>query len=601
VHKGLRPVESFFKGMLPFLRSHLQRALSIREKIRINEETFHLLLASVVGIIGGLTNLAFYICVEVVMVWILHGTGDVVTIASHMPAWQRLITPAFGGLLAGLVLFWGLRLIKNQAPSNILEVVVSGNGKLPMRTALVKGLSSLLSIGTGASIGREGSIVQLSATFASKFGMLAKWPPYRLRLLVACGAAAGLSSAYNAPVAGSIFAAQIVLGNFSMNLFAPLIVASVVSTMLSRYFFGIRTFYEVPQFDFTNLAQLPWFLVLGIGSGVLAAVFLKLLRKSEDLFGMLKIPLYARTALGGVFVGVLAIWYPAVWGNGYGAINEILHYPLTTWLLFGLFLAKLIAILAAVGSGAVGGVFTPTLFLGAALGSLFGAVLNQLHWTTLPNGAFALVGMGSVLAGTIHVPLLAMIMIFEISLNYSIMPPLMLACALSTLVARRLHPDSVYTEPLRRKGITAHPELERIGEATQTFVGELMRDPIPPVRETDNFQQLAARFLTNSNNFLPVVDQNQRFLGLVALHDLKEYLNSGNEMDGVIAFDVMRPPPPCLTPNQKLVDAFPTLLASELRNVPVVNNNIEFRLVGSIRRSAALNVLSEALAAKRAS
>ena len=594
-------MESFFKGMLPFLRSHLQRALSIREKIRINEETFHLLLASVVGIIGGLTNLAFYICVEVVMVWILHGTGDVVTIASHMPAWQRLITPAFGGLLAGLVLFWGLRLIKNQAPSNILEVVVSGNGKLPMRTALVKGLSSLLSIGTGASIGREGSIVQLSATFASKFGMLAKWPPYRLRLLVACGAAAGLSSAYNAPVAGSIFAAQIVLGNFSMNLFAPLIVASVVSTMLSRYFFGIRTFYEVPQFDFTNLAQLPWFLVLGIGSGVLAAVFLKLLRKSEDLFGMLKIPLYARTALGGVFVGVLAIWYPAVWGNGYGAINEILHYPLTTWLLFGLFLAKLIAILAAVGSGAVGGVFTPTLFLGAALGSLFGAVLNQLHWTTLPNGAFALVGMGSVLAGTIHVPLLAMIMIFEISLNYSIMPPLMLACALSTLVARRLHPDSVYTEPLRRKGITAHPELERIGEATQTFVGELMRDPIPPVRETDNFQQLAARFLTNSNNFLPVVDQNQRFLGLVALHDLKEYLNSGNEMDGVIAFDVMRPPPPCLTPNQKLVDAFPTLLASELRHVPVVNNNIEFRLVGSIRRSEALNVLSEALAAKRAS
>jgi CIC family chloride channel protein len=209
--------------------------------------------------------------------------------------------------------------------------------------------------------------------------------------------------------------------------------------------------------------------------------------------------------------------------------------------------------------------------------------------------------MGSVLAGTIHAPLLAMIMIFEISLNYSIMPPLMLSCALSTLIARRLHQDSVYTEPLRRKGITAHPELERFGEATQTFVGEMMRDPIPPVRETDNFQQLAARFLTNSNNFLPVIDENHRFLGVVALHDLKEYLNSGNEMDGVIAYDVMRPPPPALTPNQKLVDAFPTLLASELRNVPVVNNNIEFRLVGSIRRSEALNLISEALAAKRAS
>lgn len=601
MHKGLRPFERFFRGMLPFLRRHLQRALAIRERIGINEETFHLILAGFVGILGGLTNLLFYVCVELVMVWALHGTGDVAAIAAHLPEWKRATIPIVGAFFAGLILFWGLRLIKNQAPSNILEVVVSGNGKLPMRTALVKGLSSLVSIGTGASIGREGSIVQLSATFSSRLGILAKWPPYRLRLLVACGAAAGMSAAYNAPVAGSIFAAQIVLGNFSMNLFAPLIVASVVSTMLSRYFFGIRTFYEVPQFDFTNLAQLPWFLVLGIASGVLAAVFQKLLHQSELLFQKLKLPLYGRMALGGVFVGLLAIWYPAVWGNGYGAINEILHYPLTIWLLVGLFLAKFIAILASVGSGAVGGVFTPTLFLGAALGSLFGAILNALHWTSLPMGAFALVGMGSVLAGTIHAPLLAMIMIFEISLNYSIMPPLMLSCALSTLIARRLHQDSVYTEPLRRKGITAHPELERFGEATQTFVGEMMRDPIPPVRETDNFQQLAARFLTNSNNFLPVIDENHRFLGVVALHDLKEYLNSGNEMDGVIAYDVMRPPPPALTPNQKLVDAFPTLLASELRNVPVVNNNIEFRLVGSIRRSEALNLISEALAAKRAS
>jgi CIC family chloride channel protein len=205
-----------------------------------------------------------------------------------------------------------------------------------------------------------------------------------------------------------------------------------------------------------------------------------------------------------------------------------------------------------------------------------------------------------VLAGTIHVPLLAMIMIFEISWNYSVMPPLMLACAVSTLIARRLHPESIYTEPLRRKGISAHPELERVGEATQTFIGEMMREPVPPIRETASFQQVAERFLTSSNNFVPVIDESQRLLGIIALHDLKEYLNAGHEMGGVIAYDIMRPPPKCLTPNEKLVDAFPTLLASELRNVPVVNNNIEFRLVGSILRSEALNLLSAALAAKTA-
>ena len=225
--------ESFFRGILPFIRRHLEGALAVREKIRISEETFHLLLAGVVGIIAGLTNRAFFASVEFVMRWVLHGSGDVVPIAHVLPPWQRVLIPTAGGLVAGLILYWGLRLIKNQSPSNILEVVVSGNGRLPIRTALVKGLSSLVSIGTGASIGREGSVVQLSATFSSKLGTIWNWPPYRLRLLVASGAAAGLSAAYNAPVAGAIFAAQIVLGNFSMNLFAPLVVASVVSTMVS--------------------------------------------------------------------------------------------------------------------------------------------------------------------------------------------------------------------------------------------------------------------------------------------------------------------------------------------------------------------------------
>ena len=277
----------------------------------------------------------------------------------------------------------------------------------------------------------------------------------------------------------------------------------------------------------------------------------------------------------------------------------ILHEPLWCWSVFWLLCAKFIAILACVGAGMVGGVFTPTLFLGAAIGSLFGLILNELAWTSLPTGAFAMVGMGSVLAGVIHAPLLAMIMIFEISLNYSIMPPLMLACAVSTLVARGLHGESIYTEPLRIKGIAPNPEQERFGEATQTFVGEIMREPVAPVRENVGFQTLAERFLTSTNNFIPVVNDEQRLVGVVALHDMKEYLHTGHEMNGVIAYDIMREAPDALTPNKKLVDAFPTLLQSELRNVPVVNNRIENRLIGSVIRSEALALISEALSARR--
>jgi chloride channel protein, CIC family len=207
------------------------------------------------------------------------------------------------------------------------------------------------------------------------------------------------------------------------------------------------------------------------------------------------------------------------------------------------------------------------------------------------------VGMGSILAATVHSPLLALIMVFEISLNYSIMPPLMLACALSTLVARRLYSESVYTEPLRRKGLALERESQRIGDATWQTVGDLMREPVKPLPETAGFREIVDWFLTSPNNFLPVVDREQRLLGVVALHDMKEYLNTGLELSSVIAYDLMRPPPPCLTPNQRLLDALPVLLSSEHRNVPVVNNLTEFRLVGSVSRSEALGLLSEAIAA----
>jgi CIC family chloride channel protein len=267
--------------------------------------------------------------------------------------------------------------------------------------------------------------------------------------------------------------------------------------------------------------------------------------------------------------------------------------------IVGLFVAKLIATAASVGSGTVGGVFTPTLFLGACLGSAFGILVHQAGFGgILPTGAFALVGMGSVLAATTHSPLLSMIMMFELSLNYSLMPALMLACVVSSLVARALHSESIYTEPLRRKGLELQRENPRIGAATEKTVGDLMRQPVPPLRENTKFREIANRFLTSSINFLPVVDENERLLGMVALHDLKEYLGAGQELDGIIAFDVMRPPPKCLTPNQKLPDVLPILLSSEIVNVPVVNNLAQYRLVGTITRGEALGLLSDAISAR---
>jgi len=729
VQAVVKKLEQVFIRARAFVRRHWQRALEIREKIRFSEEAFHLVLAGGVGVIGGLVNLFFYYATEWVKTLFLRRPGDPVEVAEMMPHWERVVIPTLGGLAAGLVLYWGLRLVGPQGSSNLLEVVVAGDGRLPFRSAIVKFFSSLITIGSGGSIGREGGITQLSATIASKWGQLARWHPYRLRLLVGCGAASGISAAYNAPISGAVFAALIVLGNFSMSMFAPLVFASVIATMVSRSFFGIRPWYTVPPFEFTSLTQLPWFLYLGLITGAFGAAFLKLLHQAEEVFQKLRAPIYIRMALGGLIVGLLALQFPGVWGNGYVITNRILHgeyetpifstsdilnlgtlatrlkhptpadtvsqfirsqlsvkterlleahkggpdlrlqqalaedidrliysgslydperftginlsrdtlallqqkpegpdvvrlnrmlladaYPdeISSYkasrkseeaLLFlvGLLLAKLIATLATVGSGAVGGVFTPTLFLGAALGATFGLTLQRLGGGEgLPIAPFAVVGMGSMLAATIRSPMLAMIMVFEISLDYSLMPPLMLACVVSVLVARRLHPESIYTEPLRRKGVTVSQEATASEAATERTVADLMRAPVPPVRETATLREIAERFLTSANNFLPVVDAKNQLVGLVALQDLKEYLGAGDELKGVIAYDIMRPPPACVTPNQRLLEVLPVVLTSEQRNIPVVNTLKENRLVGALGRAEVLGIFSEVIASSKA-
>ncbi len=599
---GAKTFRKLAAGAQAYFLRNWQRALRIRERLRFREETFHLVLAGGVGILGGVVNVFFYLGTEWVTQLLLRHTGDPVEVAEILRPWQLLVTPTLGGLAAGFVLHLGLKLVGEKGTSNLLEVVVAGDGRLPIRVGIVKTFSSLLSIGSGASIGREGAIVQLTATLASKGGQVGNWQPYRLRLLVACGAASGIAAAYNAPVAGAVFAALIVLGNFSMNMFAPLVFASVTSSIVSRSFFGLEPRYVVPPFEITSLVQLPWFLILGILAGATGAVFLRMLHSGEGWFQRLPVPIYARLALGGLLVGIIALAYPGVWGNGFVMTNRILHgqylgQPFALLFLTGLLLGKVLATMVTVGSGAVGGVFTPTLFLGAGVGCVFGTALHELGKAGgLPTGAFALVGMGSVLAATTHSPLLAMILVFEISLNYSLMPPLMLACAVSSLLSQRLHSESIYTAPLQLKHLTIERESTRMGAATEQTVGELMRGPVPPLRENVKLRQIAERFLSSSNNFLPVVDDTQRLLGVVALQDLKQHLNAGEEMGAVIAYDVMRPIPPCVTPNQRLLDALPTVLASEQRNVPVVNSFKEYRLIGAVDRAEVLGLLSEAIA-----
>lgn len=585
------------RWLAAFLHRHWRRFLALRERFRPSEETFNLLLAAIVGIMGGVITVAYYGMQELSKSMMLHKPGDMVEIAEQLGPWARVLIPTIGGIAAGLALHLGLRIAKRQGSSNLLEVVVAGNGRLPMRSALVKTLSSLISITTGASIGREGLVTHLSAAVASKWGQLQKWQPYRLRLLVACGAGAGISAAYNAPLAGAVFAAQIVLGNFSMALFAPIVLSSVVATIVCRSYFGVIKWYDVPTFDFTKLGQLPWFLLLGIGCGVVGALFLKSLRAGTWLFSRMKTTLPVRMGLAGLVVGLIALGVPQVWGNGYGAVTELLRGQHVLEFVLIIALAKLVATSATFGAGTVGGVMTPTILLGASVGSALGGAIHSMGWgMELPTGAFALVGMGAMLAATTHSMLLAMLMVFELSLNYTLMPPLMLACAVAAILSRQLHEDSIYTAAVHEKSLLLERESEAIGAATKTTIADFMLEPVPPVAETARFSELADRFIASTNNFLPVIGENRKLIGLVALQDLKAYLQMGAELNAVIASDVMRPVSFFLTPHQTIMSVLPNLLESELRNIPVVNNAVDRRLIGRIVRADALGLLSEAIA-----
>ncbi|MGB0580748.1 MAG: chloride channel protein, partial [Limisphaerales bacterium] len=510
--------------------------------------------------------------------------------------WQRLLIPALGGLAAGLILYWGSNWVSKNK-SNFMEAVVAGDGRLSLGAGVVRALSSLVSVASGSSIGREGAIAALTSAIASKIGQVATWPPYRLRLLVGCGASAGIAAAYNAPIAGAIFAAHVVLGNFSMQVFAPLVTASVVGTLISRSFFGLDPWYTVAPYNFSNLSELHWFCLLGIVAGMAGAMFLRLIDGAKLLFGRIKAPIYVKVSLGGLIVGAIAVEWPEVWGNGYAGANRILTQELTIHIVVGLLLAKLIATIAAVGAGTVGGVFTPTLFFGAAVGAGFGMLLHSMGYAVkLPVHVFALVGMGGVLAATVHSPLLAMIMIFEISLNYSMMPPLMLSCVLATLVARQLHPESVYTSALSDHDIASFDDNTTLGASQQQRIGDIMRPPVPPVRNNTLLPDVIAQFLKRTFNYLPVINEKEHLVGLVALHDLKPLLSRKDELNSVIASEVMIPVPQVLTPNQLVLDALPQLLKSDQRNIPVVNDLKERRLVGAVSKSEALALLSEAIA-----
>ncbi len=574
-----------------FRLSSLQRLklwVWFQERLRPSDLQITLVWAGIIGFCGALCSIGFRLATGVVHHFLTgNSTRGMAESFSELSPTLRFVVPAAGGLIAGAIMHFGGRWRGQITTTDYMEAVVLSDGTISARRSLVKCFSALFTIASGGSIGREGPLVQLSSLVASLFGRLRHWTTPRLRLLVGCGAAAGIASAYNAPIAGALFVAEIVLGSVAMEIFGPLVFASVIATLTVRGFIGGAPLYQIPPFRLNGNWEIVPYLLLGLGAGFIAPWFIRLLRACEQLFAGIKAPVYLKMGAGGLIVGALAVFHPEVCGNGYSAVNSILRNEWVWQTLAIILVFKVLATAATFGSGAVGGVFTPTLFVGASLGFLFGDAAQFLpgHLAVNPS-AFALVGMGAFLAATTHAPIMAIIMIFELTLDYQIILPLMLACVVAYYTSVSIEKRSIYTEALKRKGAGDYRK-----QLAELHVRDLMKLNPLTVSPTTAFAQIGEKFIASRVNYLYVTERD-RFLGAVSLHDIKNYLNSPDLAAVVIAGDILHDSFPSIPPDATLTEALECFSRHDGERLPVVSNSRDRSLIGSIAKTDVILALA---------
>jgi chloride channel protein, CIC family len=572
------------RTLSPLLRRLLRLKFWLVEHLRLSERHVTLIWAALIGVLGALASEGFRKSSEVLQHFATGSNSGIISSFERLSWWQRLAVPTAGGLLAGLTLWFGNRLfasVRQKTTTDYMEAIVVGSGIISVRASIVKSVSALFSISTGSSIGREGPLVQLSSLVASLVGRIRRFPIPQRRHLVACGAAAGIASAYKAPIAASLFVAEIILGTVVVESLGPLILASVVAAFVSQLLSGSEPLYKSPGFSLHTRWEIIPLSCVGIVLGFLAPAYLRFLRLAERLFSKIDIPVPFKLALGGAIVGSLAILNPDVCGNGQGLLRSLFHQNWVWEGILAIILLKLVATASAFGSGVVGGVFTPTLFIGAAIGVLYGQMLLLVAPGLRADPAmYGFVGMGSFIAATTGAPLMAILMAFELTLDYSITPYLMVNCVVAYYCSGIFEKRFMYGESLERKGAAFFNQ-----QLAQVNLQDLVRfDPIT-LPKNATFAQIAETFVQHRFQHIYIVDHENRLLGAISLHDVKSFLDRPELESVVIAADIMDEDFPRVSTAQGMNEALHQFSAAHSERLPVVDNLHSKRLIGSISKT----------------
>lgn len=557
--------------------------------------------ALLVGISTGLGAVAFRYLIQAVD-WI--GYDFVPGIFPGVGKAHVVFIPTIGGLLVGLLIFYFAREAKGHGVPEVMEAVALRGGRIRPIVAVVKSLASSICIGTGGSVGREGPIVQIGSALGSSVGQALKLSDDRISNLVACGAAGGIAATFNAPIAGVIFALEVILGGrFSVRYFSSVVVSAVAASVIGRIALGDRPAFAIPsEYGVNSLWEFLLYPVLGILAALVGASFTRLLYGSEDLFDNWKsVPEWVKPAVGGALLGGLALSYPLiklsqpltwerlpqVYNVGYDVIESVLSNQLVFGVALALLILKLIATGLTLGSGGSGGVFAPSLFMGAMLGAAFEMGVRTLFpGIVAPPGAYALVGMGAVFAAAAHAPITAVLILFELTGDYRIILPLMLTVVVATVLAQRLlNGESIYTLKLTRRGIRLRRGRD-VDILQSVRVGEVMtRNPVT-VRVSTTIAELANVLSESHHHGISVLDDQGKLWGIVTLSDLdgnfeEELPRSTTVADIGTSWPYLK----VAYPDESIGDALARMAPRGLGRMPVVSRSDPYTLVGLVRRA----------------
>jgi len=562
------------------------------------DNTF-LLLLPLVGLAVGFTSVvtAHIISFLQNQFW---GNGQNLLSVADDNRWPlRILIPLVGGLLVALIGMIFRVQTRGGGITTIMQAVSLKGGVISVRQTVPRDWAAIVTISTGGSLGREGAMALLASAIGSYTGRRCKLSKQQLRVLVCASAAAALAAVYNAPIGGSLFALEILMGNFALEVLGPVVVVSVISTLVFRSCMGNLPRFEVPHYELVSAWELLPYLALGMLSGLMSLLFQRSLFGLQNGFEKLPLPKWLKPAIGMALVGVIGVWYPHVYGNGFEAVNLNLRGLLPIHLILALILFKMLASSLTFGSGCAGGLFTPSLMLGSLIGGAFGYEVHHLFpHATAEQGAYALVGMGGLLAGMTHAPLTAIMMIFEQTNNYQIVLPLMFVCIVSHFTTRLFGARSMEEESLRRRGVVLPTGLEA-GVMQSLRVEDIMHDDVPAISHSVPFSMVVEQFLKEPYSNLYVVNSAGKFLGAIRLHSMKEMLHQGESLSSVIADDLVDDSFQFVTPRQNLADAMDIFWRENAERLPVINNPTDRKLIGWISKRDLLGVYSQEIMRKR--